>query len=212
MFKRLAKTASLQVSRDKRLVRNMLAGKERAFQTFVDEYFPRLYRYAYHRLNNDQDVEEVVQTVLANAARWLSTYRGEATLLTWLIRICRNEISRKLSKQTQQQDLVTPFLDDDVLRAIVESIEADPGDEPEAISHRNNLITLIQLALDQLPERYAEALELKYIEGYSSREIANRFNIGDEAVQSMLARARRAFREVCSEALLSLSDIDRKPG
>ncbi len=210
MFNRTPNTASLQISRDKKLVRKILAGDELAFKSFVDEYFPKLYRYAYHRLGNKQDVEEVVQVVLSNAARWLGTFRGEATLLTWMVRICRNEISQHLAKLEQRNDLAMPFLDDDVLRSIVESIESDPGDEPEAVSQRNDLITLVQLALDQLPERYAAALELKYIEGYSSKEIARQFEIGDEAVQSMLARARRAFREVCSEAIFSLLDMDQQ--
>jgi len=85
---------------------------------------------------------------------------------------------------------------------VVESIETD-GDSPEAGTRRIELITMVQFALDQLPESYAAALELKYIEGFSSREIAARLRISKEATQSLLARARRAFREVCGEALLT---------
>lgn len=85
---------------------------------------------------------------------------------------------------------------------MVESIETD-GDSPEAGTRRIELITMVQFALDQLPESYAAALELKYIEGFSSREIAARLRISKEATQSLLARARRAFREVCGEALLT---------
>jgi RNA polymerase sigma-70 factor (ECF subfamily) len=59
----------------------------------------------------------------------------------------------------------------------------------------------VQFALDQLPEHYASALEWKYIEGLDSRQIAARFQISDEATQSLLARARRSFREICGEAL-----------
>ncbi len=97
--------------------------------------------------------------------------------------------------------MMTPFLNDDLLRAVVESLESDSADDPEAQSRRGELISLIQFALDQLPERYAIALELKYVEGFNSREIARQMQISDEATQSLLARARRAFREVCGEAL-----------
>ncbi len=196
--------ASLQVGRDRRLVRRILRGDERALRAFFDEYFPRLYRYARHRLHNDADVDDVVQVVLAQAARRLETYRGEATLLTWLIQICRHEISKQLKQGQRERDMMSPFLNDDLLRAVVESIETtELSGSPESDSRRLEVISLVQFALDQLPEHYARALELKYIEGYRSAEIAQRLEISDEATQSLLARARRAFREVCGAALQS---------
>lgn len=194
-------TGAIQLARDRRLVRRILRGDERALRSFFDEYFPRLYRYARHRLRSEADVDDVVQVVLGQAARRLETYRGEATLLTWLIQICRHEISRQLHRTQREADMMTPFLNDDLLRSVVESIETVADDSPEAGSSRLELISLVQFALDQLPERYATALELKYIQGLSSREIAVELHISDEATQSLLARARRAFREVCGEAL-----------
>jgi RNA polymerase sigma-70 factor, ECF subfamily len=195
------KPVSMQLGRDRQLARRILSGDQKAFRQFVDEYFPRLYRYAYHRLGNPADVDDVVQVVLTQAARRLSTYRGEATLLTWLVSICRHEISHQLHQNERHGDMMAPFLNDDLLRSVVESIEVESGSTPEADSRRIELISLIQFALDQLPERYATALELKYIEGLNSREIAGQMAISDEATQSLLARSRRAFREVCGEAL-----------
>lgn len=191
----------LQAKRDLRLVRRILAGDEQALRSFMDDYFPRLYRYTIHRLPNNADVDDVVQITLTQAARRLETYRGEATLATWLIQICRHEISRQLRSNAIHGDMMAPFLNDDLLRAIVESIESDPGQNPEQTGRRAEIISLIQFALDQLPENYALALELKYIEGCSSKDIAGRLSISDEATQSLLARARRAFRDVCGEAL-----------
>ncbi len=201
------RTDSLQLARDRALARRMMRGEEAALREFIDEYFPRLYRYARHRLSNPADVDDVVQVVLAQAARRLETYRGEATLLTWLVRICRHEISRSLQKIARDRDVMTPFLNDELLRSVVESVAIDVEVTPEAESRRYEIISLIQFALDQLPEHYASALELKYIEGLESREIAARLRISDEATQSLLARARRAFREVCGEALHSAMQV-----
>lgn len=200
----MAEPGSTQLQRDKKLARRIVAGDQAAFRSFVDDYFPRLYRYAWHRLGNDADVDDVVQVVLSQAARKLHTYRGEATLLTWLIQVCRHEISRQLGRLQRQADLIQPFLDEDILRATIESLETDEAETPEAGTRRLEIITLIQFALDQLPENYARVLELKYIEGHSSTEIAEQMRSTDEATQSMLARARRAFREVCGESLHSL--------
>lgn len=194
-------SASIALTRDRRLAKRILAGDEIAIRAFVDEYFPRLYRYARHRLSSEADVDDVVQIVLTQATRRLETYRGEATLLTWLVQICRHEISRQLHKTSRDNDMMAPFLNDELLRSVVESMETTDEHEPEAENNRIELITLIQFALDQLPEHYAIALELKYIQGFNSQEIAKRLHTTDSATQSLLARARRAFREVAGEAL-----------
>lgn len=193
--------SDLRLTRDRKLARRILKGDEKALRSFMDEYFPRLYRYIRHRVKNEADAEDIVQVVLAQAARRLETYRGEATLLTWLIQICRHEISRQLRESARTMDMMTPFLNDNLLRSVVESLEAEGIPTPEEESRRIELVQLVQFTLDQLPEHYASALELKYIEGFSSREIAQRLTISDEATQSLLARARRAFREICDEAL-----------
>lgn len=52
------------------------------------------------------------------------------------------------------------------------------------------------MALDRLPVKYGNVLEWKYIEGHSVKEIAARLQIGTEAAQSVLARAKRAFADV----------------
>ncbi len=195
---------ALRLAQDRRLAQSILRGDERALQRFIDEYFPRLYRYARHRLDNLADVDEVVQTTLSQAARRLETYRGESTLLTWLVQICRHEISRSL-KKASREDMMLPFLNDDLLRAVVEQV-ADDSQSPERLAWRAELLGLIQFALDQLPEHYARALELKYIQGCGSQEIAAAIGSSDTAVQSMLARARAAFRDVCGEALRTLPE------
>ena len=54
------------------------------------------------------------------------------------------------------------------------------------------------MALDRLPPHYGNALEWKYIQGYSVREIAARLDVSHEAAQSVLARAKRSFRDIYS--------------
>ncbi len=201
----------LRLRQDRKLAKAIIKGDERALKRFLDEYAPRLFRYAKHRLDNLADVDEVVQATLSQAARRLETYRGEATLLTWLVQICRHEISQA-HKRASRADMMEPFLNDQLLRSVVEQI-ADESACPEAGASRRELISMVQFALDQLPEHYAKALEMKYVHGYGSREIARALDSTDEAIQSLLARARRAFRQVCGEALRTLyDDSERAPG
>ncbi len=201
--------ARISIARDRALARRMQRGDERAITEFCDEYLPKLYRYALRRLGNEHDVADLVQVVLTNAARRIETYRGEASLLTWLVQICRHEVAKHYAYRARRDTAFAVF-DDDVLRAMVESLEAPPTDEPEASVRRSEVIAMVQVVLDQLPARHAEALELKYVHGFTSQEIATHMGIGDAATQSLLARARQAFREICSAAVLQADLLENE--
>src|SRR5580765_7172013 len=96
----------LQIARDRRLVQRLRKDDQRAMHVFYDEYFPKLYRYAARRMKSSQDIDEVVQAVLTTAARRIETYRGESTLLTWLIQICRHEVSRHYKLATHSDGTI----------------------------------------------------------------------------------------------------------
>ena len=66
---------------------------------------------------------------------------------------------------------------------------------PAAVAQDVDVGALIQVALDNLPPKYGDVLEWKYVEGHSVREIADRMGLGVEATQSLLARAKRAFAD-----------------
>ncbi len=184
---------------DKRLVKQLLAGEQRAFDRFFDENFARLYRFALVRLSDDPDAaREVAQITLSKAIRNLHTYKGEAALFTWLCSICRNETSDWLAKQGRYREHVVLTEDFAEVRAAVDSLESPSQFNPEHHYRRIELLRLIQVALDNLPPRYGDVLEWKYIEGRSTREISEQLNIGVEAAQSLLARARRAFADTYS--------------
>jgi len=181
---------------DQQLVERLLAGDERAFSAFFHEYFPRVYRFALPRLNRDVDLaKDVVQATLIKAMRGLAGFRGESALFTWLCQICRREIVDQLRKLRRRSDRVVLIDDSPEVRAVLESIEAPASTEPAFHQDSAELQRIVHAVLDRLPARYGEALELKYIEGRSVEEIGDRLGIGHTAAQSLLARARVAFRD-----------------
>lgn len=190
---------------DKMLVKQVLAGKERAFDQFFDENFARLYRFALVRLGGDEEAaREIAQLTLSKALRKLRSYRGEAALFTWLCAICRNEASDWLASEGRYHRHIVLTEDFPEVQAAVESLQIPEQMRPDAHYRRVELLRLIQVALDSLPAKYGDALEWKYIEGYSVKEIAERLNLGIEATQSLLARARRAFADVYSSLAAGL--------
>lgn len=198
---------------DKHLVKQLLAHDERAFDTFFSDNFARLYRFALTRLPDDPEgTREVVQITLTRAIRKLHTYRGEAALFTWLCSICRNEMSDWLAKRSRYRQHIVPTEDIPAVMAAVDSYQAPQEDSPERHAERMEGLRLIQVALDRLPANYGNILEWKYIEGYSVKEIAEKLELGHEATQSLLARAKRAFADVYSSLTEPLGSDSKLTG
>jgi RNA polymerase sigma-70 factor (ECF subfamily) len=176
------------------LARRVLAGDESASEEFFREYFARLYRFALARVAADEDAaEELVQRTLIRAVRKLHTYRGEAALFTWLCTMCRREISTWREHTGRRAE--TTLLEDHPDVRIALEAAARLAADPERDLERRDLSRLVQLTLDHLPDRYAQVLRWKYVHELSVDEIANRLALGYKAAESLLTRARQAFRD-----------------
>ena len=181
------------------LVKAMCAGNERAFERFFEDYASRLYRFVLPRVRgNESAAEEVCQSAMSRAMRRIDSWRGEASLFTWLCQIGRNEVIDYWRRRDLQDRAEVLVEDDPSIAAALESIEADATQLPEQQSSREELLRLVQVALDRLPASYGNALEWKYIDGHSVAEIAERLGQSLIATQSMLARARISFRDAFS--------------
>jgi RNA polymerase sigma-70 factor, ECF subfamily len=183
------------IEADRELVRRMLAGDACAFDAFFEDYFHGLYRFAMTRLGRPDLAEEVAQAAICKALFKLRTYRGEATLFSWLCTFCRHEIwsiCRKYAVSTRPIELIeeTPEV-----RASLESLGMAAADSASVLD-RAETARLVHVALDQLPPRYGSALEWKYLDGLSVCEIAERLELTAKAAESLLTRARETFREI----------------
>ena len=141
---------------DLKLARSLVAGDEKVFNQFFEQFFPRLYRFAYSRMSDESIIEDVVQSTLMNAMRSMKNYRGEASMFTWLCQICRNEIAMTYRKLGKSVPTVTA--DDDAIRPILESLESESA-TPEQHYLDLEARKLITEVLDFLPGNYGKALE-----------------------------------------------------
>ena len=182
---------------DKALVRRLLSGEEAAFRQFFDGHFSRLYRFALRRTEGDADAaEEIAQKTLITAMRKLHTFRGEATLFTWLCAICRREVSAwRVARGRHSAVMLSE--DAPEIRNQLAAL-ATVAEQPDEAFDRVETARLVQVALDLLPGSYSEVLEWKYIYGLTVAEISERMSTGPKAVESLLGRARRSFRQVFS--------------
>jgi RNA polymerase sigma-70 factor (ECF subfamily) len=181
---------------DQELVSRLLRGDARAFDQFFNEYYPKLYRFVKRRLPHDAAAaEDVAQATLCRALESLRTFRGEAALMTWLCTLCRRELSARW--RDAQPYVTAPLLaeDDPEVRAALESLLAAESSDPLLLAANQEVRASICAALDYLPAPYGDILEWKYVRDLSVAEIAARLGRSVKATESLLTRAREAFRE-----------------
>lgn len=184
-----------QIEQDRSLAAHVAQGDAAAFDAFFREYFPRLFRFALGRVDNDPALaEEVVQRTMCIVVRKMGTYRGEALLFTWLCQICRNEMSAVFRQRGDEVREYLPIEDHPAVQAALESISADDY-RPETAQSQREIGEFVRATLQHLPGRYATALQMKYVNGNSVNEIARELGLSEKAAESLLTRARKAFKE-----------------
>ena len=184
-----------QIEQDRALARDVASGDAAAFDAFFKEYFPRLFRFALGRVENDPALaEEVVQRTMCIVVRKMGSYRGEALLFTWLCQICRNEMSAVYRQRGDRYRADIPIDDHPAVQAALESMWPDDL-RPETAQRQEEIAQFVHATLQQLPARYARVLELKYVDGDSVAEIARELDLSEKATESLLTRARKAFRD-----------------
>lgn len=181
---------------DLEVARRVLAGDHAAFSQFFGDFFPRLFRFVMRRTDRNAELaRDVVQSALLKGIRNLASYRGEASLFTWFCQIARHELSDQRSRQQAADRTLVALENDPSVRAALESLEWAELAEPQQAMEHQQQRELVHAALDYLPPRYAALLEMKYVEELPVEQIAQRLGVTATAAQSLLARARAAFRE-----------------
>jgi len=177
--------------------RQALRGDEAALRRLTAEMLPPLYRFCLYRVGRNQHLcEEVVQETLLRALRDLGRYEPEragGNLFPWLTGLARNEIQRVLGREKASLSLQTLWerMDRELL-AVFAKLESEPFSDE--MLQREETRELVNAAMSQLPPHYRQALEAKYVSGDSVRTIADRWRMTEKATESLLTRARQAFR------------------
>ena len=173
----------------------MRAGEEAAFDEFFAANFQGLFRFALARVDGDRELaRDLAQAAVCKGIERLDTYRGEAPLFSWLCSICRFELTahfRRLGRRPHEVELPE---DEPVARGSLDSISFELGD-PEGQLLRREVARFVHVTIDHLPPHYRRVLEWKYVDGLAVADIAARLELSAKAAESLLTRARQAFRD-----------------
>ena len=175
---------------DEALIERIGRGDEAAFEILYERYYPRVYRFARRRLRNRSDVEETVQEVFINIFSSMSSYRGDAPFVAWVLGLTRRTIANRFKKK---QHVMIP------LEGEEEPDRADlPGlsmrREPTPLENyecRERVARLEDAASQQLSADQWKLFELFHLQHHSIHEIATVTQKSEDAVKSNLYRARK---------------------
>jgi RNA polymerase sigma-70 factor, ECF subfamily len=182
---------------DARWRRRALAGDADAVKALADAVLEPLYRFCLYRVGRNAHLcEEVVQETLVRALRDLERYdpgRSGDNIFPWLTGLARNEISRVLGRERHMLSIEALWARmDQELLDLYDRLESEPLADDVLV--RQETRELVNATMAQLPPHYRQALEAKYVDGQSVRDLAELWRTTEKAVESQLTRARKAFK------------------
>ena len=176
---------------DEEVIARVLAGETSMFEIVMRRYNQRLYRVARAILRNDGEAEDVMQDAYVRAYEHLDQFAGRAKFSTWLTRIAVHEALARQRRVNRYQEL-KPMSEGD----------GDPMDglasmnlNPEEQVSNSEIRSLLEKAVEKLPDAYRTVFMLRDIEEMSTTDTANALDISEENVKVRLHRARALLRK-----------------
>ena len=176
-----------QALSDVEVVRRVRDGETALFEILMRRYNQRLYRVVRAILKDDGEAEDVMQQAYVNAYVHLDQFAERASFSTWLTKIAVYEALARSRRRGAAE-----------LHTVLESGEdtmTDSAPDPEHQAFATELRSLLELAVDSLPDHYRVVFTLRQIEGLSTAETAECLGISEDNVKTRLHRARALLRD-----------------
>jgi RNA polymerase sigma-70 factor (ECF subfamily) len=174
------------------------SGSSAAFAELGEICSPRIYRKLFTITRNREDAEDAMQDAFLRAYKALHNFEGRSSFQSWLTRIAINSALLILRKRRAHPEISFDRQNEKEGDAGLE-VE-DVGPSPEHICvHRQHCAHVLQ-SIGRLRPRLRQVIEMKMMQHYSIKQIAQELEISEAAVKSRLSRARlrlapaRAFR------------------
>jgi len=164
-------------------------GNLEAFAGLVEKYQGRIYRVVFRIVKDVADAEDVTQETFIHAFRALETFRADSAFFTWLYRIALNNA---LNCRLKQRHWSVRFEsgDEDLWEAIECMRPAGFSDTPLDCLERKQTLQTVERLLEEMPEKFSDALMSLVVEGMSCTDMSARFAVSPNTVRTRVFRAR----------------------
>jgi RNA polymerase sigma-70 factor (ECF subfamily) len=154
-----------------------------------DEYYDKIARYAYARIGNKAEAEDIAGEVFLRALDSLKSYEERGLpMQAWLFRIAHNMVVDYYRRMPQRPMLA------------VNERSLESGDNPISIAERSIEMQRVRQAMQQLSQDQRDVVELRFFGGLTSKEAGVVLNKSDGAVREMQRAAVEKLRKILLEA------------
>lgn len=190
---------------DTELAARAADGDDVAFECIMRRHNRLLFRTARSILKSDAEAEDALQESYLRAWRALGSFRSDARLSTWLVRIVINEALGRLRRRGAEVFSLDATADPEG-PSMEDVMEGNPDERPDRAAMRAELRHCMESRIDALPEAFRTVFMLRAVEELSVEEVAAALGLPDATVRTRFFRARGLLREALA------SDVDRALG
>ncbi|WP_310992694.1 RNA polymerase sigma factor [Aequorivita marina] len=176
---------------DSKVVQRVLEGEKELFEILLRRYNQRLFRVIRSYVYSEADVRDIMQEAYVKAYLKLQQFNNQASFSTWLIRIGINEALQFIRKQKRK---TTNYGKTESLENVFHLPDTN-NMNPEKQAIKIETRTLVEEAVDRLPEKYRVVFMLHQVEGLSNPEIAACLKLTDSNVKVRLHRAKKLLKD-----------------
>ncbi len=181
---------------EKKLIEKAISGDHQAFEHLILKYEKKIYAIGFKVFKNEQDAYDVAQEICIKVYHKLHQFQFDSAFSTWLYRLATNtaidEYRKMKRRMNHEMSSDKSIHEDETIKIEIK----DSSDTPEQSVLRQEQVTLVWQALNELKDKQKNIIVMKDIEGKSYEEIAEELDIGLGTVKSRLARARKALKNV----------------
>jgi RNA polymerase sigma-70 factor, ECF subfamily len=182
---------------DRDMIDSIVAGDISALAILVRRYDQLLFRTARSILKDDAEAQDAVQEGFLQAYGRLASFRHDAKLSTWLVRIVANIAIARMRKKAHRSELAQQH---HIVDLQAQDLYAEAECPDEAIA-RADTRRVLEAKIDALPEAYSTVFVLRAIQDLSVEEISEALGIPKATVRSRYARARSQLRQSLTKEL-----------
>lgn len=179
------------------LIIQLQQGDPSAFKQLVDECEDMVYNTALGIVQNEHDADDITQDVFVQVYQSISSFKGDSKISTWLYRITVNRALDHEKKKKRRKRL--GFMGLFGGRSEREEETVPEFDHPGVLLEKKESAADLFKALKQLPDNQRIAFTLHKLEGQANREIAEIMGISLQAVESLMARAKRSLEKILKD-------------
>ena len=170
---------------DETLIGRIAGGDQLAMRTLFARHRVALYRWLLRLVRDEALAEDLLSDVFLDVWRQAASFRGRASVSTWLLAIARHMAASARRRRNDAE------LDEATVSTV-----PDPADDAEVTLQKKNRAEALRQSLHRLSPDHREVIDLAYYHGKSVKEIAEIVSISEATVKTRMFYARRKLAEL----------------